>query len=53
MTLLLFVEINSIRERVYEILLPRSYYILTLKGLPGVFRPQLGNSLFSDYLPKP
>lgn len=33
MTLLLFVEMNSIRKRVYETLLPCSCYTLTLKGL--------------------
>ena len=50
MTLLLFVEMDNIRKRVYETLLSCSCYTLTVKGLSGMFGPQLLHPLFCDCL---
>ena len=53
MTLLLFVDMDSIRKRVYGTLLSCSYYTLTEKGLPAVFGPQRLHPLVCDCLPNP
>lgn len=53
MTLFLFVDMDSVRKRVYGTLLSCLCYTLTVKGLPVAFGPQLLHSLVCDCLPNP